>query len=329
MIDLLIIYPCETYKIKSLDLVDSYDVMQSFFVEQNIKKYYKNKNIVTIGLNIWRPKKEKSRFSFSFFQNCLQDQYLDIKDVKHILFTKLGPERQFKKNFIKDLLDTISGNIYKFEDTNKNVYNRDRFYTVGHFTKQGPTNNYIDCGLSVATDLFYPAKIKSNEEFVVHVDHNYPNIANYFEDIKQFLFLLENKISKNSQWKRLKIIYHDRETPINEIGHYDFESIKITDLASIYQHCHLGIISHRESLGQYPLEMLSCGTSVLSMNKADLLTPVKKQLPLLDYDTLNIDNLLDPIWLESKCRYNRNYMLKYDYSLFVKKFIDYILFSKP
>lgn len=329
MIDLLIIYPCEIYKIKSLDLVDSYDVMQSFFVEQNIKKYYNNKNIVTIGLNIWRPKKEKAKFSFSFFQNCLQNQGIDLNEVKHVLFTKLGPERQFEKGFIKNLLDVISGNIYKFEDANRNVYDIDRFYTIGHFTKKGPTDNYIDCGLSVATDLFYPAEIKNNEEFVVHVDHNYPNIANYVEDIKQFLFLLENKISTNSQWKRLKLIYHDREAAIDDLGHFDFKNIKITDLAEVYRHCHLGIISHRESLGQYPLEMLSSGVNVLSMTKLDLLIPVKEQLPLLHYNTLKIDALLDPMWLEASSRDNRQHMLKYDYSLFVRKFTDHILFSKP
>lgn len=315
----LLIYPVENYSISSIRNVNSYDSMQAFFIERNVKS---NVNIDTVCLPLWRPKRQKHKISWQIFKKALTNKGLDLRNYKNIVFTKLGPERQFDKDIIHNILKNITGNIYKFEDTNIRLYDIERFFTLGHFiTYPKNIHRYKNLGLSVSTDIFRPRQ-NFDKNFYVHVDHNYPKVANYFLDIKNFLYRLESEITKHTHWQRLKIIYHTKESSIKDLGHYDTTDIDINFLANLYGRSYLGLISHRESMGQYPIEMLSCGANIISFNEEDLPKQVKDQLTIINYNDLDYKKLLDLELLKQNIKDNRKNSIKFDYSNFTNRLIE-------
>lgn len=324
-IDLLVIFPCNRKVLDDIKLVNDYNSMQAFFINQAIKKL-SNKNIVCVGLdNLWKPKQKglKHKITFNMLQSALQEYHINFSDCNHVLFTHLGAHRQLHKTVIDEILQEISGSIFKFEDYNKRLFDNKSVYTIGHFTDSGDIHQYFDAGLSVATDLFSPKQCYNDSVFKVHVDHNYQGVDNCFNEIKDFLYNLKNKLEKTDHWKELEVYYHDRLCKINEIGHFDYEHLDIVSLAEIYGKCHLSFVSHKESLGQYPFEMLSAGVGVILLRNNFLKGPIRQQID--NVLITSVDNIsLDSVDLKRHRDNYRSFSLNYSYDLFVDKILSFI-----
>jgi hypothetical protein len=240
-----------------------------------------------------------------------------------VLFTHLGAHRQFHKSLLDKILNEISGSVYKFEDCNIRLFDNQRICTIGHFTTGNNVSNYFDAGVSVANDIFVPNQNFSDGIFKVHVDHNYVGVDNSFKEIKVFLQDLESKVQRDSYWKNLEVYYHDSVCDINDLGHFDFNNLDILSLAKIYSQCHLSFISHRESLGQYPLEMLSSGAGVVLLNDKFLKDSIRDNLEkFLITDMSQISLCVDDLLRQQKN--NRNNVLKYSYFAFVNNILKFI-----
>lgn len=329
IIDLLVIFPCNQKVLDDIKLVNDYNSMQAFFINQAIKKL-SNKNIVCVGLdNLWKPKQKgvKNKITLNMLQSSLQEYQINFGDCNHVLFTHLGAHKQFHKTVIDEILQQIYGAIFKFEDFNHRLFTDQPVYTIGHYTKGDNIFQYFDAEISIASDIFLPNQSYDDRIFKVHVDHNFHGRNECFDEIKNFLYDLENRLKKSNYWKTLEVYYHDRLCKIDEIGHFNYNHLDIVSLAEIYGQCHLSFVSHRETLGQYPFEMLSAGVGVVLLQNSFLNGPVRQKIDSILIKS--IDELsLDPSDLKRSGENYRSISLNYSYDLFVDKMLGFI-FSYP
>jgi hypothetical protein len=319
MIDLLIVHYCSEDVVNDINNVSRYRNMKSFLLCKYLKQFNNNLNIKHIFSMDFFDKKSKNLFKYKWLNN-----QTDLKNVKHILFNKLGSLGKFSKNDIECILSDINGNIYKFEDTSIRLFpDQDRIITIGHLGKE--QNGYRNFGYAVTTDIFKPIEKYKERTYRVHIDHNYKGRYNHFEKIVDCVSNLESKIKKSSYWKNIEIIYHDRLCPIKDLGHFNFKTIPIEELANIYGKTHVGFLSHRETLGQYPLELKSTGAEVISSKKQSVSKEMFDVLELTSFLDVDYDLLIDVDYLQQKDKYNRNLTLQFDYKYFVQKILQEIL----
>ena len=314
-IDLLVIFPCKKDVLLSIDNIKDYASMQAYFINQYI--YDNHKNIKTICIdNIWKEKYTKQRVSFSELKAAIEGQGIKLKNCKNILFTKLGVSKQFGQKTINQLTASTDANLFKLEDCNIRLINE--FVTIGHFYNSNNDKNFFNAGLSVCTNTFTP-KFLNDTIFRVHVDHNYQGVDNYFPIIKNLLHKLKDKIYHHTYWTDLEVTYHTQKESIDSLGHFNVTNVGICNLAKIYSKSNLSFLSHRESMGQYQLEMLSCGVNTVLPNKSAIPENIRNQLPLIYYKDIDFDKILDLEFLKHSKLMNRKLSLNYDYKKYVDK----------
>lgn len=315
MKNLTIVYPMPLHDIVDLRNCVDYPTMQAHYIHR-----YAHKKSISVGTPYnWLYKSSSNKFKELF--DLLNDQGINLNDVKNLLITGVNSLKYFTKVELKRIQDSIKGNLYQIDDSNfnQNPYS----FTFSHYTKQSrASDRSIEISLAIASDLFQPGQNFDNGEFVVHVDHRWTKTERLecFQDIREKLFLLQELIESSQRWKRLKIIYHTEEiNDIQRIGTYDPRSVSIIDLANIYSCCHLAFLSHAETLGQYPLEMLSAGASILMHRK--MIPKETRDLYTFDtYDKFDYEEYLNTVD-KTTIDLNRQSILKYDYSLWVEKMI--------
>lgn len=295
-----------------------YPTMQAHYIHR-----YANKRSISAGTPYnWLHKNSSNKFKELF--DLLNDQGINLNDVKNLLITGVNSLKYFSTVELKRMKESIKGNLYQIDDSNfnQNLYS----FTFSHYTKQSrASDRSIEISLAVATDLFRPSQNFDSGEFVVHVDHRWTKTERLecFKEVKDALFLLQDLINQSTKWNRLKIIYHTEEIQdIHRIGTYDPPPVSIFKLADIYSSCHLSFLSHAETLGQYPLEMLSSGSTIL-MHKKMIPKQTRGLYPFNTYDKFDYESYLNTVD-KNTIDLNRQSILKYDYSLWVEKMITYI-----
>lgn len=315
-IDLLVVYPLPVELIENVENVFDYGSMQSCFMHQHLKNR-KDIKIQFLGTSyewITEYSKEKDQQLI----NKLNEIGINIHNIKNILITGVQSSKCFKGQSISNILSKISGNIYQMADSNNFVL--ENVHTIGHYDRLGGDHLQASvAGLAVNTELFRPNKsLKDN--FIVHVDHRMLGRFECFDKIKEKLHLIKDLVSKSNRWSGLEIYYHSELiTDIDELGAYDPLVVKITQLNEIYSKSHLAFVSHSETLGQYPLEMLSCGTTIITRPKL-IPKQVARQIIWNDIDSFNYENYISEV-SEKDFQKNRDSVLNYDY----KNFIDNII----
>lgn len=318
MKNLTIVYPMLLDSITDLRNCVDYPTMQAHYIYR-----YANKKTISVGTPYnWLYKSSSNKFKDLF--DILNDHGINLNNVENLLITGVNSLKYFTKVELKRLQDSIKGNLYQIDDSNfnQNLYS----FTFSHYTKQShASDRSMEISLAVASDLFQPRQNFSDKEFVVHVDHRWTKTERLecFREIRDKLFLLQELVDQSTRWNRLKIIYHTEEiNDIQRIGTYDPHPVSIIDLANIYGSCHLALLSHAETLGQYPLEMLSSGASIL-MHRKMIPKETRGLYPFDTYDRFNYKDYLN-IVDEKIIDKNRQSILKYDYSLWVEKMITRI-----
>lgn len=197
------------------------------------------------------------------------DQGKSISDYENLLVCGVNSMKRFTAAAIARLRSKIKKSIFQIDDSNFNE-GRD-FVTLAHYIKKSHSCDHsIDLGLAVDTDTFALGKKNLSGEFFIHVDHRWTKTPRLhgFDVIKSTIANIKSVIKDSERWQDIKVIYHtDEITDIAKIGTYDPKNTSIDELASIYSKTHLAFVSHAETLGQYPLEMLSSGASVIMHRK--------------------------------------------------------------
>lgn len=328
-IDLLIVIPCDYDSLNSLDSVTNYPEMKCYFFLEALKSLNLDKNIRIISMpTAWT---EKSKNKFFEFKYLLKLKNIDLTNVRHVLFAGLGALKQWrpsKKRTVQNSLDllekNVNGNIFKWEDTNIRGYSNTKIYTIGHFTNSSSsTENYFEAGLCVAK-LFKPQQDWDSKTLKIHIDHDLPGRHNSFKIIKQIIATIQDRIDTHPYWEDLEIFYHDKPCKIEDIGHDKYGKIKITELSEIYGKTHISFMSHKETLGQYPLEMLSSGATVITSPKYFPFDH-KKFFDIIDINKeVNYDNLLDKVWLQENSIKNLEKIKELTFEKFAEKVINFI-----
>lgn len=197
------------------------------------------------------------------------DQGKSVSDYENLLVCGVNSMKRFSAAAIARLRSQIKKSIFQIDDSNFNE-GRD-FVTLAHYIKKShPSDHSINLGLAVDTDTFVLGKKNLSGEFFIHVDHRWTKTHRLdgFDVIKSVIANIRSVIKNSDRWHDIRVIYHtDEITDIARIGTYDPGNTSIDQLASIYSKTHLAFVSHAETLGQYPLEMLSSGASVAMHRK--------------------------------------------------------------
>jgi hypothetical protein len=314
----VIVYPMPLSDITDITKCTDYETMQAY----NIHKHA-HKNTISIGAPYsWLQKGIASKFDA--LSRILVEHGININDVGDLVITGINSVKYVSAMDIQKITKSIKGKMYQIDDSN---FNQNPYtFTFTHYTKKSHADDRsIEIGLAVATDLFKPEQKFDNNEFVVHVDHRWTKTHRIdgFADIKNQLQLISSLIKKNLKWKTLKIIYHTEiVNDIDKIGTYDPKPVPITDLAKIYGNCHLSFLSHAETLGQYPLEMLSSGATIL-MHKKMIPKETRNCYPYYTFDKFDHENYLNTM-TQSTIEKNRQSVLKFDYSYWVENMLKHL-----
>jgi len=311
----VIVYPMPLTDISNLKNCIDYPTMQAHYIYK-----YTNKKITAVGtpynwLQLRSADKHKDLF------DIFNEHKVNLNTVKNLIITGVNAAKYFTSTELTRIKKSIKGDIYQIDDSN---FNQSPFcQTFSHYTKKSHANDRsIELSLAVASDLFLPHQDFESRELVVHVDHRWTKTSRLecFDEVKECLRLLKNLVERSSRWKGLKIIYHTETVEdIDIIGTYDPKPMPITELAELYGSCHLAFLSHAETLGQYPLEMLSAGASIL-MHRKMIPKETRGLYPFKTYDNIDYENFLNTV-NENTIRDNRQSVIKYDYSLWVEKML--------
>jgi len=310
---ILIVYPCSQAVLDDINLVTNYDEMKAHLIYKNTQGC---KHLACPEI-FYHDDFKSDDIEFIFKDACRVNN-IHLGTVSHILFAKL--KFRAVEHSLRCLLDIIPGCLWKLEDKNIKISNNSRIKTIGHYTDTGSTQNYYDVGQVVAHDLFVPQQ-QMDRILRIHVDHNLHKRKHCFTEIKQTLKRIESYIPQTEHWTDLEVTYHDKICDIDDIGHMDYGSIPITELAAIYSKTNIAFVSHKETLGMYHLEMLSAGASVICLQPF-LHKSIFGNLPLIkNYQ----HDLLDPYVLFQRVYSNRNAVLDYTFKTYTDKILKIIL----
>lgn len=318
-IDLLVVY-CVSYKaVKNISEVKNYPQMKSHFFHKNfVPLINENQSVKFMFLTDWWLKKSKHKFEE--FSSLAQAQNIDLKNVKDILFALLGTTTVWKSDSLTKLLDTVQGKIYKFEDKDIRLFADERIKTIGHFETKKDAPNYYSAGFCVATDFFAPNQDWSSSTLKIHIDHNLDGRENIFPDIKNALYKIKKSIKKYREWDDIEVYYHDTLCEIEDIGHNDYNFIPLKNLSELYGSCNIAFLSHKETMGQYPLEMMSCGVPVIGKpNHVQWSEP-----EIINIHNLDVDTFLKKENLKRLSIKNNHLISKYSFETFAQNVYQYI-----
>ena len=318
-IDLLVVYPLPVELIENIENIFDYGSMQASFMHQHLKNI-KDLKIQFLGTSYeWITEYNKDKDQQLI--DKLNENGINIHNIKNILITGVQSSKCFKGESISNILSKISGKIYQMADSNNFVL--ENVHTVGYYDRLGVEHPQASvAGLAVNTELFRPNK-NLKDSFIVHIDHRMLGRYEHFDKIKEKLYLIKDIVSKSNRWSGLEIYYHSElVTDINVLGTYDPAVIKIIQLKEIYSKSHLAFVSHAETLGQYPLEMLSCGTTIITGPKL-IPKQVARQIVWNDIDAFDYEKYITEV-SEKDFQKNRDSVLNYDYKNFINNIIRII-----
>lgn len=254
-----------------------------------------------------------------------QRQGIDLDDHRNLLICGVNSLKKFDKISLSRLSSMISGSVYQIDDSNFNEGKE--FVTLAHYIKKSkPSNHSIDLGLAVADDIFLKGHKTLSGTFVIHVDHRWTKTQRLdgFSEIRSLIADIKSAIENSERWNSVQVIYHTEDVvDIDSLGTYDPPDVDILALSEIYAKCHLAMVSHAETLGQYPLEMLCSGASVV-MNRKFIPKETRGLYDFYEFNSFDPEKFLKDV-NEISINLNRSKVLKFGYKVWVEKMINSII----
>lgn len=321
MQDLAIILAMPVEDTDDLSKCRDYPTMQSYQISKHTKSHPK---VTLVGTPYgWLSLNELDKAQ-KLIDVC-REQSVNLSDHKNLLLCGVNTLKRFDKKSIDQMRSVVKGNLYQIDDSNFNE-GKD-FVTLAHYIKKSKPSEYsIDLGLAVADDVFEPGPKNLSGTFVVHVDHRWTKTQRLdgFDEVRTLLKNIKEYVSSDERWNDLRVIYHTEEiSDIDSIGTYDPKDTDILSLAKIYSGCHLALVSHAETLGQYPLEMLCSGTSVV-MNRKFIPKETRQSYHFYEFETFDFRKFMRDL-NEETAQPNRASVSNFGYEIWVEKMLDSII----
>lgn len=238
----------------------NFNEVLTYFVKKNLEKHGAHCRVVNGGtwLGLKRQIKSFERNYHEMFDKSLLDEY------PNVIFVGAVPLKITHDNIIKDLQKNITGMFAEFNEYSIEPHGDIVFYALPDDKR---FENRIWVGPMYDSENLYPDK--KYDTLVIHIDHHFPGRYDCFERIRSLINELKHNDYFKKNWKNFEVYYHSQQVEdIDQVDFYDIPpNIPFSDLSAIYRKTHVAFLSHRETLGMYPIEMTASGAYLVVLNR--------------------------------------------------------------
>ena len=311
---ILLICNAQNYE-DSLSGCHEYNQVVTYFIKKELEKNgYECK---AIGCQSWMGLKKRIKSYYADYEKHFDFNLFNEYD--NFFFTGAIPLKSTHAGIIRHLKQHVKG---FFAETNE--YKRGAKGDVEFFFLPGEdSDNSICVGPLYDNDELFSEK--QYDKLVIHIDHHFEGRNNCSDKIIEKIKELENNEYFKTHWNGLEIYYHSKK--INNIDEIDFYNrppdIPFKELAEIYRKTHIGFLSHRETLGLYPIEVSASGGHVVVLESTFLKPSMQHFLKTIP-DQENFWNNLLPMITEEHAKRNTEKVSHCSYKEAVKKMLGHI-----
>lgn len=299
-----------------LDLCENFDQVFTYNIKRALEK--QDIQVRAISAQKWLGTKRKEKSKFSVFLEEFDTSLLD--EYTHVLFVGAVPTKIIHQPILDFLHDRVSGVVGEFNEYPKNP-NTD---VVFHALPVSAEPGCVYVGPMYDSNELYPDQ-EYEDTLVLHIDHHYPGRTDCFEQIRQLILDLPNNAFYQANWKNLEIWYHSQQITLEQLETIDFyrrpPNIPFRQLAKIYRRTHMAFLSHRETLGMYPVELMASGAMVACLDR-EFLTEEMHSLVRTVGPVENFWNHVLPLINKVQANSNSQSVAACSYDNGIKKVLD-------
>lgn len=251
----------------------------------NLKKEFEANGVECLAVpgESWLGVKKRLKSTWAAFERDFDQQLLN--QYENVLFVGAIPLKLAHASIIEYFKKNVKGLFAVCNEYKIKVHGDYLFYAM---PEEG-SENQIHIGPMFNSEYLFPEK--QYKKLILHIDHYYPGRADWSDGIKLAVQQLENNPYFKNHWEGYELYYHSQK--LDSIEQFNFyekpPNIPFSELAEIYRKSHIGFVSHRETLGMYPIEMAATGT---------MLATTPKMLAPSMFDYINYVNYTDNFWNE-------------------------------
>lgn len=249
----------------------------------HIKKEFESNNVecLVVPGESWLGIKKQKKSTWSTFERDFNKNLL--KAYPNVLFVGAIPMKNVHASIIEFFYKNVTGVFGVCNEYLDKVHGDVMFFML----PDSSTENQQYIGPMYDSQYLYPDK--QYKTLILHIDHYMQGRLDWAKDIKLAIQDLENNQYFKNHWSDYEVFYHSKK--LNSINEFVFEdrppNIPFAQLSEIYRKSHIGFVSHRETMGMYPIEMAASGT---------ILATTVKVLPRSMYELINHVNYCENFW---------------------------------
>jgi len=301
------------YYIDDLSECKDFEQVQTYFIKKNLEdlgaicKVHAGRS--------WMGEKKVKKSSFEDYKKNFDENL--FSEYENILFTGAIPAKLLNDKIKNDFKERVRGKLVEMSE-----YSREPIRDMVFFSLPDETTKDKICvgPLYDDTELYFD---KQFDKLILHIDHHLQGRKDCHEKIINCIKKLESNDYFQKNWNGYEIFYHGKK--INDIDDLDFynrpPNIPFKLLSKIYRSSHVAFLSHRETLGLYPIEMAATGSFVAVLDtklvKSSMLSLFD---PWIDSDDfwsnllpkINKENCLANISKVERCSYTNATKIIFD-----------------
>lgn len=244
--------------IDNLDHCQTFNQVFTYQIKHSLER--QGYQCLVIAAEDWLGVKKQKKSYYDRFVSAV-DQSL-FSRFNHALFVGAIPLKIVDPRIVAHVKENISGFVGEFNEYIRNPRTDHLFYA----NPESEQSNCTWIGPMYDAQHLYPEQ--PEDRLIIHIDHHFPGRWDASQRIKELIQELPDHPIFKSRWRELEVWYHSRR--VDNIDDWDFydrpPDIAFSKLSAIYRQSHIGFISHRETLGMYPIELAAAGALVVLLN---------------------------------------------------------------
>ena len=314
MKNMLIIVHSDHYE-DSLTSCKNYDEVAAFFIAKFLRTH--GYTVQVVPGQRWLGTKKIAKSTMRSFDNHFDKQL--VNQYHNVMFVGAVPLKICSPQIVDWFKKHVKGLMIEFGE-----YRRGAKRDLQFFCLPGDETTTDYCvGPMYDGSSLYPDKQYS--KLVLHIDHHLPGRGDcHLQIIEKIKELSQNQMFKDC-WNGYELYYHGIK--LNNIEDLDFynkpPNIPFANLSAIYRKTHVGFLSHRETMGLYPVELAACG-SVVAVFSPEFMPPSMYDIITVEFDS---DDFWDKVLTNISPQYSaqiQQRMLPYSYEQGVAKMVKTI-----
>lgn len=250
---ILLIVNSESY-IDKLSECKDFEQVQTYFIKRNLENL--GAECQVHAGRAWMGKKKVKKSSYDDYKKYFNQNLFN--EFENILFTGAIPAKLLNDRIKEDFKLKVKGKLAEMSE-----YSREPLRDMVFFSlPDNNSKNKICVGpMYDETELYFD---KQFDKLILHIDHHLEGRKDCHEKIINCIKQLESSEYFKNNWKTYEIYYHGKKIDnIDSLNFYNRPpNIPFKDLSAIYRRSHVGFLSHRETLGLYPIEMAATGAFI-------------------------------------------------------------------